>query len=111
MRDAPSSETALLSVSGLCAAYGSAQVLFGVDLSLAPQGAIGLLGRNGMGKTTTIRAILGLHPPMAGEIRWDGQPLTEEPAHRIARRGLGLVPEGRRIFAGLSTLENLVAMA
>ena len=101
----------LLEVQGLEAGYGAATVLHGVDLSLGEGEALSLMGRNGMGKTTTIRTVLGLLPPRAGTVRFAGETVSGLPAHRIARRGIGLVPEGRRIFPALSVLENLRATA
>lgn len=101
----------LLTVHGLTASYGPVQALFGVDLAL-PQGqVVALMGRNGMGKTTTIRAICGLTRATSGGIAMDGQPLTGLPPHRIARLGIGLVPEGRRCFAPLTVAENLTVAA
>lgn len=103
--------TPLLSLKGLAAAYGSAQVLFDISLEVLPGEVVTLMGRNGMGKTTSIKAALGMMPLMAGEVRIDGQSVRGLPSHRIARLGLGLVPEGRRIFPTLSVVENLVATA
>ena len=100
---------ALLEIAGLDAGYGTAQVLFGVDLVVRAGEVTTLLGRNGMGKTTTVRALLGLLPPRAGTVRIDGTDVTGRPAHAIARSGLGLVPEGRQIFPTLSVDENLRA--
>jgi branched-chain amino acid transport system ATP-binding protein len=101
----------LLDVEGLEAGYGAATVLRAVSLSLDQGEALSLMGRNGMGKTTTIRALLGLLRPTAGRVRFAGVDVTGWPAHRIARLGVGLVPEGRRVFAGLSVMENLRATA
>lgn len=101
----------MLRVESLESAYGASQVLFGVDLAVAAGEAVALLGRNGMGKTTTIRSIFGLLRPIAGRVRIDGVDLTGAPPFEIARRGLGLVPEGRRIFPNLTVEENLVATA
>jgi branched-chain amino acid transport system ATP-binding protein len=101
----------MLEVVGLEAGYGTSQVLFGVDLAVGPGEVVTLLGRNGMGKTTTVRAIMGLLRPSGGRIVFEGQPLTGLPSHRIARAGLGLVPEGRQIFPTLTVWENLVATA
>jgi branched-chain amino acid transport system ATP-binding protein len=101
----------VLTVEALEAAYGASQVLFGVSLSIAPGEVVTLLGRNGMGKTTTVRSIMGILPPRAGVIRLDGRALQGLPAYRIARAGLGLVPEGRQIFPNLTVRENLVATA
>jgi branched-chain amino acid transport system ATP-binding protein len=102
---------ALLEADGIEAFYGAAQALFGVSLRVGEGEAVALVGRNGMGKTTTIRAILGLTPPAAGTIRFRGRPLAGLAPHRIARLGLGLVPEGRQVFPTLSVTENLVATA
>ncbi|KGJ16929.1 ABC transporter ATP-binding protein [Paracoccus sanguinis] len=99
--------SALLETAGLEAGYGPVQALFGVDLALAPGEVLALMGRNGMGKTTTIRAICGLTPPTAGRVSLDGRPLGGLAPHRIARLGVGLVPEGRRCFAPLTVAENL----
>jgi len=101
----------LLEVSGIAAFYGAAQALFGVSLCVREGEALALLGRNGMGKTTTIRAILGLTPPASGSVRFAGRPLSGLAPHRIARLGLGLVPEGRQVFPTLTVAENLVATA
>ena len=101
----------LLSVRGLEAGYAGSQVLFGVDLEVRRSEVVSLLGRNGMGKTTTIRAIMGLTPPLAGSIRFDGREIAGLAPEKIARRGIGLVPEGRRVFPTLTVQENLVATA
>ncbi|HEY5797813.1 MAG TPA: ABC transporter ATP-binding protein [Bosea sp. (in: a-proteobacteria)] len=101
----------MLVVEGLDAGYGEAQILFGVDLSIGEGEVVTLLGRNGMGKTTTIRAIMGLIPPKAGRVSVGGKDLTGAPAFRIAQAGIGLVPEGRMIFPTLSVEENLIATA
>ncbi|WP_448188510.1 ABC transporter ATP-binding protein [Azospirillum sp. sgz301742] len=101
----------MLEVSGLQASYGAGQVLFGVDLRVGEGEVVTLLGRNGMGKTTTINAIMGLLAPKAGRVAFCGRELTSRPPHEAARAGLGLVPEGRQIFANLSVRENLVATA
>ncbi len=101
----------MLEVSGLQASYGAGQVLFGVDLRVGQGEVVTLLGRNGMGKTTTINAIMGLLAPKAGRVAFRGRELTGRPAHEAARAGLGLVPEGRQIFPNLTVRENLVATA
>ncbi len=101
----------MLQVAGLEAAYGDSQVLFGMDLAVGHGRLVTLMGRNGMGKTTTVRAILGLTPPRAGSVRFEGREIAGWPPHRIARLGIGLVPEGRRVFPRLSVRENLVATA
>jgi len=100
---------ALLEVEGLCAGYGASQVLSGVTLRIEAGEAVTLLGRNGMGKTTAVRAILGLLPPTAGSIRFRGERIDGCSPDRIARRGIALVPEGRQIFPNLSVQENLLA--
>jgi branched-chain amino acid transport system ATP-binding protein len=96
-----------LEVRGLNAAYGQAQVLYGVDLELHAGEVLVLLGRNGAGKSTTLKSIMGLLPPLAGEISFAGTRIERLPAFEIARLGLGYVPEDRRIFMDLSVLENL----
>ena len=101
----------MLRVEALQVFYGESQVLFGVDLDIGAGEAVTLLGRNGMGKTTTVRAIMGLAHPRAGRVTFEGRDITGAPPHRIARAGLGLVPEGRQIFPNLSVRENLVATA
>jgi branched-chain amino acid transport system ATP-binding protein len=101
----------LLEVSGLEAFYGASQALFGVDLAIDHGEVVALLGRNGMGKTTTIRSILGLARSRSGSMRFDGTDTSRLPAHRIARLGIGLAPEGRRCFSNLTVRENLVAAA
>ncbi len=101
----------MLSVEGISAGYGPVQALFGVDLALAPGEVVALMGRNGMGKTTTIRAILRLTPPSAGRVVFEGRDLAGMAPHSAARLGLGLVPEGRRCFAPLTVEENLIASA
>jgi len=101
----------MLSVEGLDAGYGDAQALFGVSLHVGAGEAVTLIGRNGMGKTTTIRAIMGLNPPRGGTVHFEGARIDGLPPNEIARRGIGLVPEGRQIFVRLSVEENLVATA
>ncbi len=101
----------LLTLDGVEASYGASQALFGVDLALAPGEVLALMGRNGMGKSTTIKTICRLLPHRAGDIRFDGIDLGALPPHRAARLGVGLVPEGRRCFGPLSVRENLIAAA
>lgn len=101
----------LLQVENLHAAYGSAKILFGIDFTVSEGEVITLLGRNGMGKTTTVRTVLGLTSPSNGSVRFAGREVAGAPSHRIARLGIGLVPEGRQIFPTLSVEENLVATA
>ncbi len=88
--------------------YGESHVLHGVSLTVAPGEAVALLGRNGAGKTTLIRSIVGFTPPREGRVMWDGAAIGGWPPYRIARRGIGLVPQGRRIFSPLTVRENLV---
>ena len=92
-------------------AYGQSQVLYGIDLEVNDGEVVTLLGRNGMGKTTTIHSIMGLVKTRSGQIIFDGDHVQEWPAYRVARTGMGLVPEGRQIFPNLSVVENLVATA
>jgi branched-chain amino acid transport system ATP-binding protein len=101
----------VLVVRNLAAAYGPAQVLFDVSLSVNSGEVVTLLGRNGMGKTTTIRTLMGLLPTQRGAAAFDGLSLTGLPPYRIAQAGLGLVPEGRQVFPTLTVEENLVATA
>jgi branched-chain amino acid transport system ATP-binding protein len=91
--------------------YGLSQVLFGVSLSIEPGEVVTLMGRNGMGKTTTVRSVLGLTRARAGTIRFEGREIRPLPAYRVAKLGIGLVPEGRQIFPNLTVRENLVATA
>jgi len=100
---------ALLEVEGIETCYGLSQVLFGLSLVIKRGEMVSLMGRNGMGKTTTIRSILGLTPARAGAIRFAGAEVRRLPSYRIAKLGIGLVPEGRQIFPNLSVRENLVA--
>jgi branched-chain amino acid transport system ATP-binding protein len=97
----------MLAVNGLRAGYGPAEILFGVSLRLARGEVAALMGRNGAGKSTTLKAIMGLLPPRAGQVRFAGQEIAGLPAFRIARLGLGYVPEDRRIFTDLTVAENL----
>jgi branched-chain amino acid transport system ATP-binding protein len=101
----------VLSVKAIETYYGTSQVLFGLSLDVQQGEVVTLLGRNGMGKTTTVHSIMGLTPIRAGVITLDGQAIHTLPPYRIARRGLGLVPEGRQIFPNLSVREHLVATA
>jgi branched-chain amino acid transport system ATP-binding protein len=97
----------ILEARGLQAGYGEGLVLRSVDLVVHPGEAIGLMGRNGMGKTTLIRTLLGLVPARAGQVLADGADITREPTFRRAQRGIAVVPEGRGVFASLSVMENL----
>ena len=98
---------AVLEVEALRAGYGPAEILFGVSVKLARGEVAALMGRNGAGKSTTLKAIMGLLPPRAGQVRFAGQEIAGLPAFRIARLGLGYVPEDRRIFTDLTVAENL----
>jgi len=101
----------MLLVEGLEAAYGDSRVLFGMDLKVDRGEVVTLLGRNGMGKTTTVNTIFGLLRPRGGRISIDGRDMTGARPHAVARAGLGLVPEGRQIFPNLDVAENLQATA
>jgi branched-chain amino acid transport system ATP-binding protein len=101
----------VLEAAGLETFYGASQALFGVDLAVGEGQMVALLGRNGMGKTTTIRSLCGLTPARRGAIRFRGQEIRGLPAFRVARLGIGLVPEGRRCFPNLTVRENLIATA
>ena len=101
----------LLQLSAIETFYGPSQALFGVDLDVGEGEVVTLMGRNGMGKSTTIRSVCGLTPARAGRITFAGEDLARLPPHRIARLGVGLVPEGRRCFPNLTVRENLVASA
>src|SRR6476661_7706840 len=102
---------ALLQLTNVETAYGRSQVLFGVSFGIAAGQMVTLMGRNGMGKTTTVRSIMGLTPARAGSIRFKGEEIAALAPYRIAQRGIGLVPEGRRIFPNLTVRENLLATA
>ena len=101
----------MLRVDGIDAAYGTSQVLFGMSLAVEAGEVVTLMGRNGMGKTTTIRSIMGLLTPRAGDISFEGRRITGLAPHQIAKCGIGLVPEGRQIFPNLTVRENLIATA
>ena len=103
--------SALLEIEGLETSYGSSHVLFGISLEVAEGEVATLLGRNGMGKTTTVRSICGLEKPGGGSIRFSGQRIDGWTPDRIGRAGIALVPEGRQIFPNLTVRENLVAFA
>jgi branched-chain amino acid transport system ATP-binding protein len=98
----------VLEVDAIHTYYGESHVLHGVSLRVGAGEAVALLGRNGAGKTTTIRSIVGFTPPRAGHVRFEGRGIERWPAYRIARGGLALVPQGRRVFAPLSVRENLL---
>ncbi len=101
----------MLEVKGLQAFYGASQALFGVDLEVASGQVVTLMGRNGMGKTTTVNCIMGLLPPSAGSVRVNGQDMDGLPSFRVAQAGVGLVPEGRQVFPNLTVTENLLVTA
>jgi branched-chain amino acid transport system ATP-binding protein len=101
----------LLAVHDIHAAYGSSRVLFGISLEINQSECVCLLGRNGMGKTTTMRAIMGLTPPTVGQVMWKGDDIAGWPPFRVARSGIGFVPEDRRIFSELTVRENLEVAA
>jgi branched-chain amino acid transport system ATP-binding protein len=103
--------TPLLEVEDIHTAYGSSRVLFGISLDIKPGECVCLLGRNGVGKTTTIRSIMGLTPPSQGHVRFKGKDITAYEPYRLARLGMGYVPEDRRIFAELTVWENLEVAA
>src|SRR5499433_2427773 len=103
--------TYLLEVDTIQTSYGPSQVLHGVSLAIAPGEAVTLMGRNGMGKTTTVRSIMGLTRALAGSIRYGGREIRSLPAYQVAKLGIGLVPEGRQVFPNLTARENLVATA
>jgi len=100
-----------LEVKNLHAGYGSAEVLFGIDLAIGASEVLAMLGRNGMGKSTLIRSILGLTAVSAGKVEVGGKEVTGWPSHRVARAGVGWVPEGRQIFTSLTIEENLLVSA
>jgi branched-chain amino acid transport system ATP-binding protein len=101
----------MLHVQDIETFYGASQALFGVSLQVDAGEVVTLLGRNGMGKTTTVKSIVGVTPPRSGSVVFEGRPIKGQPTYRIARAGIGLVPEGRQIFPNLSVRENLVATA
>ncbi len=101
----------MLEVKALETAYGESQVLFGMEFEIRAVEVVTLMGRNGMGKTTTVRSIMGLTPARAGSIRFEGRELRGLSSYKVAQAGIGLVPEGRQIFPNLTLRENLVATA
>jgi branched-chain amino acid transport system ATP-binding protein len=104
-------EASLLELRDVEAGYGRSQVLFGLSLDVGPGEMVTLMGRNGMGKTTTVRAVMGLTPAFAGAIRFAGHDIRAIPSYRVAQLGIGLVPEGRQVFPNLTLRENLIATA
>jgi branched-chain amino acid transport system ATP-binding protein len=103
----PNATEPLLAVEEIHTYYGKSHILDGVSLEVAVGEVVGLLGRNGVGKSTTLKAVAGLVHPSRGEVRFEGRPITRLPAHRVARLGIGYVPEDRRIFPLLTVTENL----
>ena len=101
----------MLQLRDITAYYGSSQALFGVSLKVSRDQVVTLLGRNGMGKSTTVKAIMGLIKTVDGQIEFDGELVNGRPSYEIARRGIGLVPEGRQIFPNLTVKENIMATA
>jgi branched-chain amino acid transport system ATP-binding protein len=108
MAETKTAET-LLEIDGIETCYGLSQVLFGLSLKVQSGEMVALMGRNGMGKTTTIRSIMGMTPARSGTIRFAGEKVRSLPSYKIAKLGIGLVPEGRQIFPNLTVYENLVA--
>ncbi|MBV6272742.1 ABC transporter ATP-binding protein [Alcaligenaceae bacterium CGII-47] len=103
--------SALLEMEGLVSGYGRSQVLYGIKLQIKAGQCVTLLGRNGMGKTTTIKSVMGIHPLWKGRVLFNGAQIQGLASYRVAQRGIGLVPEGRQIFPNLSVRENLIATA
>ena len=101
----------MLEVRSLEAGYGPSQVLFGVSFDIRQGEVVTLLGRNGMGKTTTVRTLMGIVPAKAGTISYQGEPIARMPSYKVAQKGIGLVPEGRQVFPNLTVYENLIATA
>ena len=101
----------MLNVDGIETFYGDSQVLFGMSLEVGAGEVVTLIGRNGMGKTTTVKSIMGMVPPRGGSVTFNGDTISGWPSYRVAQAGIGLVPEGRQIFPNLSVRENLVATA
>lgn len=99
----------MLHLENVCASYGKSQVLFGLNLTVETGSVTTLLGKNGMGKTTTVRTIFGLTDGISGAILFDGKSLVGQKPYQVAKRGIALVPEGRQVFPSLSVIENLVA--
>ena len=103
--------TPLLEVNRIDSAYDASQVLFGVSLEVGAREVVTLIGRNGMGKSTTVKTIMGMLVPSSGSVRMAGNDLAGQPSYKVARSGIGLVPEGRHVFPNLTVRENLVATA
>ena len=99
----------MLKVSEICTFYGASQALFGVSIMVEEGEVVSLLGKNGMGKTTTVHSIMGITPISSGQVLFENKKINDMPSFRVSRSGIGLVPEGRQIFPNLSVLENLIA--
>ena len=99
----------MLKVSGICTFYGASQALFGVSITVEEGEVVSLLGKNGMGKTTTVHSIMGITPISSGEVLFQNKKIDNVPSFKVSRSGIGLVPEGRQIFPNLSVMENLIA--
>jgi branched-chain amino acid transport system ATP-binding protein len=107
MTSPPASPQSLVSVEGLHTFYGKSHILHGVSLTVGRGEVVGLLGRNGVGKSTTLKSIMGLVSPSQGKVLFEGRPISGQPPHKLARLGIGYVPEDRRIFRLLTVMENL----
>ena len=99
----------MLKVSEICTFYGASQALFGVSITVKEGEVVSLLGKNGMGKTTTVHSIMGITPISSGEVLFQNKKIDDMPSFKVSRSGIGLVPEGRQIFPNLSVMENLIA--
>ena len=99
----------MLKVSEICTFYGASQALFGVSITVQEGEVVSLLGKNGMGKTTTVHSIMGITPISSGEVLFQNKRIDDMPSFKVSRSGIGLVPEGRQIFPNLSVMENLIA--
>ena len=99
----------MLRVSEICTFYGASQALFGVSITVEEGEVVSLLGKNGMGKTTTVHSIMGITPISSGEVLFENKKIDDMPSFKVSRSGIGLVPEGRQIFPNLSVIENLIA--
>ena len=99
----------MLKVSEICTFYGASQALFGVSITVEEGEVVSLLGKNGMGKTTTVHSIMGITPISSGEVLFQNKRIDDMPSFKVSRSGIGLVPEGRQIFPNLSVIENLIA--
>ena len=99
----------MLKVSEICTFYGASQALFGVSITIEEGEVVSLLGKNGMGKTTTVHSIMGITPISSGQVLFQNKKINDMPSFKVSRSGIGLVPEGRQIFPNLSVIENLIA--